>query len=146
MLKYLNYYLHNSLSRYLITRCIYIIQGIVDSIVEIYVQFCYLIKLITIPFYLNSELSCRVGSRKYQLLSMRVVIRKCIVNEINEHERLSNCTQIKVKDGLFYFCSTFHNHKRNVNDEHILYPKMSVKLPPSPQPAVECYSLFLYFC
>jgi len=36
-------------------------------------------------------------------------------------------TQNKVKEHLFYCCSTFHSHSRVFNNGHNSYPKMSVK-------------------
>ena len=47
--------------------------------------------------------------------------------DANEHLRLSNITQIKVKEWHFYYCSTFHSHSRVFNNEHNSYSTMSMK-------------------
>jgi hypothetical protein len=36
-------------------------------------------------------------------------------------------TQIKVKEEIFYCCSTFDSHNRVFNNKHNSYPKMSKK-------------------
>jgi hypothetical protein len=36
-------------------------------------------------------------------------------------------TQIKVKEELFYCCSTFDSHNRVFNNKHNSYPKISKK-------------------
>jgi len=36
-------------------------------------------------------------------------------------------TQIKVKEQIFYCCSTFHSHGCVLSNEYYSYPEMSVK-------------------
>jgi hypothetical protein len=50
----------------------------------------------------------------------------------NEHDKLSNITlkhKLKFKEQHFYYCSVFHGHSNDFNNEHNSYPKMSVKQP-----------------
>jgi len=51
--------------------------------------------------------------------------------DVNEHERLSIITQIKVKEQCFSCSSTFYSHSKVLNNdnENNSYAKMSVKQP-----------------